>query len=122
MHTLTKLSYYPLSLKEIEDKVAKKINRRNSHLNGKICIPFCDNSNNNIREITNEFNEKIFRIDGKIPINLDVNNNDRFLFISYDQSILTHGLHKYPAKFFPELPRWLINRYSKKGDLILVAA
>jgi DNA modification methylase len=28
-------------------------------------------------------------------------------------------LHKYPAKFFPELPRWLIKRYSKENDLIL---
>ncbi|MBD3182696.1 hypothetical protein GF312_10410, partial [Candidatus Poribacteria bacterium] len=47
------------------------------------------------------------------------NNEDRFLFISYDQSSLTHGLHKYPAKFFPELPRWLIKRYSKENDTII---
>ena len=59
------------------------------------------------------------RVDGDIPVNLPVNDGDRFLFISYDQSILTHGLHKYPAKFFPELPRWLIQRYSKKKDRIL---
>ena len=32
---------------------------------------------------------------------------------------LTHGIHKYPAKFFPELPRWIIKRYSEKWDMIL---
>lgn len=28
----------------------------------------------------------------------------KFTFTGYDQSIYTHGFHKYPAKFFPELP------------------
>ena len=59
------------------------------------------------------------QVDGEIPVDLTVNDGDRFLFISYDQSYLTHGLHKYPAKFFPELPRWLIKRYSKENDTIL---
>lgn len=59
------------------------------------------------------------RIDGEIPIDLAVTPGQRFLFISYDQSALSHGLHKYPAKFFPELPRWLIQRYSQEGDWVL---
>lgn len=59
------------------------------------------------------------RIDGEIPIVLDVSPGQRFLFISHDQSALSHGLHKYPAKFFPELPRWLIKRYSEEGDWVL---
>jgi len=73
----------------------------------------------NVKEIVNEFGEKIIRVDGEIPAGLPVKDGDRFLFISYDQSILTHGLHKYPAKFFPKLPRWLIKRYSKEGDTVL---
>lgn len=73
----------------------------------------------NITEIVNDFNESIVRVDGDIPVDLPANNGDRFLFISYDQSFLTHGLHKYPAKFFPELPRWLIKRYSQESDWIL---
>ncbi|MCY4000057.1 MAG: DNA methyltransferase [Bacteroidetes bacterium] len=56
---------------------------------------------------------------GTIPRDLVVNNGDRFLFISHDQRALTHGIHKYPAKFFPELPRWIIERYSSYGDTIL---
>ena len=59
------------------------------------------------------------RIEGSIPVNLPIKNNKRFLFISRDQRALTHGLHKYPAKFFPELPRWIIERYSDEGDLVL---
>ena len=74
---------------------------------------------NNITQIVNDFGESIVQVNGNIPVNLSTKNGDRFLFISYDQSLLTHGLHKYPAKFFPELPRWLIKRYSQENDLIL---
>ena len=74
---------------------------------------------NNITQIVNDFGESIVQVDGDIPVNLSTKDGDRFLFISYDQSLLTHGLHKYPAKFFPELPRWLIKRYSQENDSIL---
>ncbi|MCY3553067.1 MAG: DNA methyltransferase [Candidatus Poribacteria bacterium] len=71
------------------------------------------------KKIVNNFGESIVRVDGDIPIDLPAKDGDRFLFISHDQSFLTHGLHKYPAKFFPELPRWLIKRYSQENDWIL---
>ena len=73
----------------------------------------------NITKIVNDFGESIVRVDGDIPVDLPANDGDRFLFISHDQSFLTHGLHKYPAKFFPELPRWLIKRYSQENERIL---
>ena len=60
-----------------------------------------------------------FRVEGDIPISLPIENGDKFLFISRDQRALTHGIHKYPAKFFPELPRWIIKRYSEKWNMIL---
>jgi len=59
------------------------------------------------------------RIEGDIPVDLDVADGQEFLFISRDQRLFTHSIHKYPAKFFPELPRWIIQRYSKTGDVIL---
>lgn len=31
----------------------------------------------------------------------------------------THGLHRYPAKFIPQIPRWAITEYSKSGDIVL---
>lgn len=73
----------------------------------------------NITQIVNDFGESIVRVDGNIPVDLPAKEGDRFLFISRDQGFLTHGLHKYPAKFFPELPRWFIKRYSKENERIL---
>lgn len=119
--TIAQSSSYPISLDEIKAKVAKKNGRHNGLTNRKLqqTASFSSQPLDNVKEIVNEFGERIIRVDGEIPITLPVKGNDRFLFISYDQSILTHGLHKYPAKFFPELPRWLIKRYSKEGNLIL---
>jgi len=110
MYIIKDIKNYPISLKEIRKKVARKNGRQQYLFNSdKKQIDMFEYKNiNNVKEILNEFGEKIIRIDGDIPPNLAINNGDRFLFISYDQSILTHGLHKYPAKFFPELPRWLI--------------
>ena len=73
----------------------------------------------NITNIVNDYGESVVQVDGDIPVDLPATVGDRFLFISHDQSYLTHGLHKYPAKFFPELPRWLIRRYSQEHDQIL---
>ncbi len=66
-----------------------------------------------------DFSAESIRIEGDIPVSLSIKNGDKFLFISRDQRALTHGIHKYPAKFFPELPRWIIERYSEKWDMIL---
>jgi len=121
MQSIAQSNYYPISLDEIKAKVAKKNGRRNGLSNGKLKkVTLLNNQPlDNVKEIINEFGEKIIRVDGEIPVDLPIKDGDRFLFISYDQSTLTHGLHKYPAKFFPELPRWLIKRYSKEGDTIL---
>lgn len=107
---------YPISIDVIKEKVSngRKRKRTNSSniLNDHEIL-------NNVKTIVNEFHENITRVDGNIPVQLPVKKGDRFLFISYDQTAFTHGLHKYPAKFFPELPRWLIKRYSNEKDLIL---
>ena len=114
------LSSYPISLSAISAKVAQKNGRRkrperDAHQPGL----FVHQSMDNVQKIVNSFGEEVVRVDGEIPVELPLNDGDRFLFISYDQSHLTHGLHKYPAKFFPELPRWLIKRYSQENDMIL---
>ncbi|MCY3682084.1 MAG: DNA methyltransferase [Gemmatimonadetes bacterium] len=114
-----KTEFYPISLSAISLKVAQKNGRRRKSQQEGQPFLFEHQFVDNTKKIKNEFGEEIIRVDGDIPVNLPVNDGDRFLFISYDQSILTHGLHKYPAKFFPELPRWLIQRYSKKKDRIL---
>jgi DNA modification methylase len=110
--------FYPVSLDNIQRKVARKNGKKRPHrANG--LSPFYEVTLDNVKEIVNEFGERIVRVDGDIPVDLPVNTGDRYLFISYDQTALTHGLHKYPAKFFPELPRWLIRRYSIELDIVL---
>lgn len=109
------MSYYSLSLNKLKSISKKKENR----LIRKTKVSLFGNDDGNLKIIKNEFDEKIKRVDGNIPVDIDIKQGDRFLFISYDQSRYTHGLHKYPAKFFPELPRWLIQRYSKPNDIIL---
>lgn len=115
--------HYPISLDEIEQRVARKNGRKSSSHRGngsKSVSPFYNETSlDNVKEIVNEFGERIIRIDGDIPVDLPISTGDRYLFISYDQTALSHGLHKYPAKFFPELPRWLIRRYSIELETVL---
>ncbi len=109
--------FYPISLDKIIEKVGKKNGRKRPDYTQKSFYEISGYPN--VKEQINEYGEKIIRVDGDIPVDLPIENQRRFLFISYDQTILSHGLHKYPAKFFPELPRWLIKRYSKNGDKII---
>ena len=37
--------------------------------------------------------------------------NQCYLIATNDVARLTHGIHKYPAKFIPHVPRWAILRY-----------
>ena len=57
------------------------------------------------------------RVEGDIPVNLQIRSDKKFLFISKDQRSLTHGIHKYPAKFFPELPSG--KRFSAKSKTVM---
>lgn len=62
---------------------------------------------------------ELIEIEGDLAPSFEIPNDGNILIISKDQSYLTHGIHKFPAKFFPELPRYLIQKYSKIGDTIL---
>ena len=61
----------------------------------------------------------VLQIEGDIDPEFNVPDEARILIISRDQTFLTHGVHKFPAKFFPELPRYLIKRYSEPRQTIL---
>lgn len=45
--------------------------------------------------------------------------NKIFDFDNEETSYFTHSLHPYPAKFPPQLPKNILMRYSKKGELVL---
>ena len=32
---------------------------------------------------------------------------------------LTHGIHSYPAKFIPHIPRYIIKNYTKPKEVVL---
>lgn len=57
---------------------------------------------------------------GKIRIADKRDLSDRFRkYIGRQVSYYTHGIHRYPAKFIPQVPRFCMERYSKPGDTIL---
>ena len=111
------MSYYNISLAEIRKNVEK---RKKKYIEDDSSL-FDKNeySVGFLKEVKNKFGEILTRVDGNIPKSLPIETGQRFLFISYDQTRGSHGLHKYPAKFFPELPRWLIQKCSKPGDIVL---
>lgn len=118
--TLANSDYYPISLSNIRQIINRKKckieNRQNLLL---LDFQFSDENPLNVKEEVNRYGEKMTRVDGEIPENLSIKNGQSFLFISYDQSKYSHGFHKYPAKFFPELPRWFIKKYSRENDIVL---
>jgi DNA modification methylase len=63
--------------------------------------------------------ESIQEFTGDIDPQIDIAHQSQILIVSKDQSYLTHGIHKFPAKFFPELPRYLIRKYSAENDTVL---
>lgn len=51
---------------------------------------------------------------------LDLYDTLSFDFDSFkDKNYLTHNYHPYPAKYVPQIPKEIILRLSKKGDLVL---
>ena len=41
------------------------------------------------------------------------------LSLRNDTRTMTHGLHRFPAKFIPQIPRWAIREFGKEGCCIL---
>jgi len=54
-------------------------------------------------------------------IPFDVGKNTILNIFTNSVTNHTHGFHKYPAKFIPNIPRWAIDKYlgTKKGKLVL---
>jgi len=58
------------------------------------------------------------RPDDAFPSPADLSGEFR-KYIGKQVSYATHGIHRYPAKFIPQIPRFCIESYSKVGDDIL---
>jgi DNA modification methylase len=57
-------------------------------------------------------------IEGDIPTNRQFGGK-LLSIISLDRSNFTHGFHKYPAKYIPEIPRWAIRKFTAPGEFVL---
>jgi DNA modification methylase len=55
---------------------------------------------------------------GDFPKAIDLSDEFR-KYIGKQVSYATHGIHKYPAKFIPQIPRFCIEAYSDVGDVVL---
>ena len=79
--------------------------------------------NNRVSEVESEHEAQHsvnhLEIIGDIDPSIEIDDGSSILIVSKDQSYLTHGIHRFPAKFFPELPRYLIRRFSAEGDVVL---
>lgn len=53
------------------------------------------------------------------PCNKEIKENQTFEIIDKNVVDYTHVIHKYPSKYIPQIPRWAILEFSKKGDIIL---
>lgn len=57
----------------------------------------------------NPDNTSIINVKENIPF--DVSRGALLNIISSNVTPYTHGFHKYPAKFIPQIPRWAIDKY-----------
>lgn len=66
-----------------------------------------------------KFREKTLDvIKGDIPLTITFGGKVLRIY-SVDRTNYTHGFHKFPAKYIPEIPRWAILKFSKRNDVIL---
>jgi len=59
-------------------------------------------------------NRKISKKENKIDHSWSFSNKTR-----KDTAYITHGYHRYPAKFIPQIVSRLTEKYTKEGDLIV---
>jgi len=61
-------------------------------------------------------NQKMVDIFRKISVDKSWSFSDK---TRKDTAYITHGYHRYPAKFIPQIVSRLVEKYTKKGDLIV---
>ena len=62
----------------------------------------------------------IFREVPTFPPFSEIENGDLFsLSLSSRAPNLTHGLHRFAAKYIPRIPAWVMDQFAQKGDVVL---
>ncbi|MFI5145456.1 MAG: hypothetical protein ACHQJ4_07650 [Ignavibacteria bacterium] len=121
------MSYYPVSLDKVKDKAARITGETLKLPLYIIPAAGAAPASAKIKKLTNSFGETITRIDSEIPLSLEPRKDERFLFTSFERTAHTHAIgeevisgNRYHTALTPELTRWLLNLYSKPGDIVLV--
>ncbi len=56
----------------------------------------------------------------KFPPPDEIGDGDFFSFrLSNDTTMLTHGLHRFPAKFIPQVPAWALAHLAEPGSTVV---
>lgn len=56
----------------------------------------------------------------EFPAPCEISHGDLLsLALSANTSGLTHGLHRFPAKYIPHVPRWAVNHYATEECVVL---
>ena len=63
--------------------------------------------------------EKNVNIINVTELPLDIKRSRTYIIHQSNPNYFTHGMFKYPCKFIPEIPKWAINKYASKDDIIL---
>ena len=62
----------------------------------------------------------LFREVSSFPPFEEISNGELFsLSLSSDSANLTHGLHRFPAKYVPRVPAWALDEFASKNDVVL---
>jgi len=62
--------------------------------------------------------QSLMRVVEDIPLS-GISDNSILFIASNNVAYLTHGLHDFPAKFIPQIPRWAMRKYTKEKDIVL---
>lgn len=71
------------------------------------------------RSITSSGSETLQNVD-EFPAFVDISHGDLLsLALSTNTSGLTHGIHRFPAKYIPQVPRWAIRQFATPQSVVL---
>ncbi|MYF98001.1 modification methylase [Candidatus Poribacteria bacterium] len=64
--------------------------------------------------------DQLFREVQSFPTFDAIGNGELFsLCLSNKTTALTHGMHRFPAKYIPQIPGWVMGQFAQKDDVVL---
>ena len=64
--------------------------------------------------------DRLFRGVPSFPPFDTIANGELFsLALSNRTTALTHGMHRFPAKYIPQIPGWVMDQFAERGDVVL---